>query len=274
VIAGIDTHKRTLAVAIVDDAARQQTFEEFDNTPRGHERLAAWLHSRQVRVVGVEGSGHLGRAASACLMDAGHDVREVPCMLTVRERQTRPSGGKSDPIDALAIARITLRDEQTLQPARCRDDITEELRILSDYRRQLVAERIRLTNRAHADLCVLHPGYKSEVPALTRPSLVRAALDLASQHRGVRAELLTRRLQRVADIDDEVRQIAKRLEQLVKDSGSSLLDLPGVGIVVAARIFGETGDVRRYRDCNAYASANGTAPISFVAIRASWAHRS
>jgi len=52
-----------------------------------------------------------------------------------------------------------------------------------------------------------------------------------------------------------------RLEHGVTDTGSPLMDLPGVGAITAARILCETGDVRRFRDHNAYASANGTAPI-------------
>ncbi len=63
-------------------------------------------------------------------------------------------------------------------PARCKDDTAEELRILSDYRRQLVTERIRLVNRVHADLVIVVPGYKDKVPQLARPTQVRAARGL------------------------------------------------------------------------------------------------
>ncbi len=162
---------------------------------------------------------------------------------------------------ALAIARVTTRDED-LVPARCTDDTTEQLRILSDYRRQLVTERIRLVNRIHADLVIVAPGYKDKVPQLARASQVRAARRLLHGKTGVRVELLRRRLDRVTAIDRETAQLKSRLEQAVRETGSTLMDLPGVGAIVAARILGETGDVHRFRDHNAYASANGTAPIS------------
>ena len=211
--------------------------------------------------VGVEGSGRLGRAAAAWLVEVGFDVREVPCGFTVRERRRRAGGGKSDPIDALAIARVTAREED-LVPARCTDDATEQLRSLSDYRRQLVTERIRLVNRIHADLVIVVPGYKDKVPQLARPTQVRAARRLLHGKTGVRVERLRRRLDRVSAIDKETTELKTRLEHAVTDTGSTLMDLPGVGVaIVAARILGETGDVRRFRDHNAYASANGTAPI-------------
>jgi transposase len=260
VFAGIDSHKRTLAVAVVDDAGRQIDVDEFANDRKGHTRLATWLANHQPNRVGVEGSGHLGRAASAFLVDVGFDVREVPCEHTVRERRRRAGGGKSDPIDALAIARVTAR-EANLVPARCKDDSAEELRILSDYRRQLITERIRLVNRIHADLVIVVPGYKDKVPVLTRPTHVRAARRLLHGKSGFRVELIRRRLDRVAVIDRDAAELKARLEQLVTATGSTLMALPGVGAVTAARILGETGDVRRFRDHNAYASANGTAPI-------------
>jgi transposase len=147
--AGIDSHKRTLAVAVVDEAGRQPR-SEFGNDPKGHARLAGWLTAAGVDRVGIEGSVHLGRAAALHLVDAGFDVRGVPYGFTVRERRRRAGGGKSDPIDALAIARVTAREED-LVPARCTDGTAEELPTLSDYRRQLVTERIRLVNRVHAD---------------------------------------------------------------------------------------------------------------------------
>jgi transposase len=261
VFAGIDSHKKTLAAAVVDELGRQQHSKTFDNDRQGHQRLLRWLTGAGVTVVGVEGAGHLGRVASATMLAAGLDVREVPCKLTATERKRRRGGGKNDPIDALAIARITARDVETLQPARCTDDSAEELRLLSDYRQQLLAERTRLVNRVHADLVVLAPGYTNKIPALTRPQHLTTARRLLHGHTGVRVEITRRRLSRIRAIDDEAKGLLERLADGVEDTGSTLTQLPGLGVVSAARILGETGDVRRFRDHNAYASANGTAPV-------------
>ncbi len=217
--AGIDSHKRTLAVAaVVDDAGRQVQVDTFANDPRGHQRLGKWLADAGVTRVGIEGSGHLGRAAAAWLVEVGFDVREVPCGFTVRECRRRAGAGKSDPIDALAIARVTAREED-LVAARSTDDSTEQLRILSDYRRQLVTERIRLVNPVHADLVIVVPGYKDKVPQLTRPTQIRAARRLLHAKTGVRVELLRHRLDRVTAIDREAAALKARYRRAVKARG-------------------------------------------------------
>lgn len=115
--AGIDSQKRTLAVAVVDDTGRQQQVQQFANDPKGHLRLGKGRADQGVTRVGIEGSGHLGRAAAAWLVEVGFDVRVVPCGFTVRELRRRAGAGKSDPIDTLAIARVTAREED-LVPAR------------------------------------------------------------------------------------------------------------------------------------------------------------
>jgi hypothetical protein len=48
---------------------------------------------------------------------------------------------------------------------------------------------------------------------------------------------------------------------MVKASGSRLMDLRGVGPVVAARTLADVGDVARFADRNRFASWTGTAPI-------------
>jgi transposase len=105
VFAGVDTHKDTLAVCLVDQPGRACAQATFANTPAGHAQLAAWLteHGPTIRV-GIEGAANLGAGLARWLHKAGVDVREVPCALTARERRRLRRPGKSDPTDALAIA--------------------------------------------------------------------------------------------------------------------------------------------------------------------------
>ncbi len=64
--------------------------------------------------VGIEGSGNFGRAVAVHLALTGPPDRasvvEVPTLMTSRERRAQIGKGKTDPVDALAIARITARE--------------------------------------------------------------------------------------------------------------------------------------------------------------------
>ena len=108
----IDTHKATLAACAVDGLGAPLDERTFPNDPAGHRALAAW--ARRVApgaVIGLEGSASYGAAAARFLLEEGESVREVPPQLSRRERIRTRRAGKSDPGDALAIARVTARGD-------------------------------------------------------------------------------------------------------------------------------------------------------------------
>lgn len=108
---GIDTHKATLAVSAIDPTGRELGAKTFPNDRHGHVRLQRWATEQgPERHFGIEGSGSYGAALARLLVTAGELVVEVPAVLTDRERRRVHRAGKSDPGDALAIARITLRE--------------------------------------------------------------------------------------------------------------------------------------------------------------------
>ena len=260
--AGIDTHKDTLALAIIDEAGRPKVVDEVPNTNSGFARLEHLLEHHNVVRVGIEGSGSYGRAIAIHLAIASAEltVVEVPTRMTARERGTQPGKGKTDPVDAVAIARITAR-ELNLPPVRLAIGPAADLRALMAYRDQLVTERTATVNRVHADLLGLRPGFQTKIPALGLKWQINAALALLDGDDCVRATLCVRRLQRVQHIDAEILDITKQITALVEASGSTLTDLYGVGPLVAARFLAEVVDVRRYPNRNTFASANGTAPL-------------
>jgi transposase len=259
--AGVDTHKDTLAVAVIDLAGRVLACRELANTEAGYQLLVQLLEGHEVARVGIEGSGNYGRAAAVHLaLSCPVEVVEVPPTLTSRERLARPGAGKTDPVDAVAIARIVAR-EPNLPAVRLTVGPAADLRALLDYRDQLVAERTATANRVHVELSGLRPGYHSRLPQLSRPAHVRAALALLQGDTSVRAELTCRRLVRLDELDTEIQDLTKHIAATVKASGTSLVDIYGIGPLVAARILAEVVDVRRYPTRHAFAAANGTAPL-------------
>jgi len=153
---GIDTHKGSLAAAAVDALGRVLDVREFTNDPTGHRSLLRWVKEQaQPRTIGIEGSLSYGSAAARMLLGHAEDVREVAALLTHQERRRRAKG-KSDPVDAVAIARVVAADE-TLPSAR-RTTLLTDLKLLVDYRDQLVHARTQVSNRIHADLVIIRPG--------------------------------------------------------------------------------------------------------------------
>ena len=255
---GIDTHKATLAACAVDERGAALAEAEFANDPAGHRALATWSRAMAPgALIGVEGSASYGAPAARHLIAVGLSVREVPPHLTRRERIHTRRAGKSDPRDALAIARVTLR-ETRLPPVR-RDDASRELQLLVTAREDLVAEAIRTRNRLHADLLLLLPGYQVQLPQLVS----RRALALVRRRLARRPELQARLarqrlghlLRLTADSDALEAEIRGRV------AGHRLLEVPGIGPLLAAKLLGEIGDARRFASADAFAAFAGVAPI-------------
>jgi hypothetical protein len=147
---------------------------------------------------------------------------------------------------------VTVRESAL--PAVHRHAIVDDLRLLVTARDELIHERTRVANRLHADLLVLAPGSSTRIPHLA------AARHLARSTE-VRAERARARLGRLRAIDREIAALDTRSPALVQATGTRLPTLPGVGIRLAAKLLGETGDVRRFRSAAACAALAGTAPV-------------
>jgi len=210
--------------------------------------------------VGIEGSGNYGWPAALHLLEHGQTVVEVPPLLTSRERLARPGQGKTDPVDAIAIARITAR-EAFLPPVRPMIGEAADLRLLSEYRDQLVTERTALANRVHVDLVWLRPGYHHQLPHLTNRTHLRAALELLAGDESARARVTRSRLERMLDLTCQIADLKREIAALVRATDSQLSGIYGVATIVAGTILGQVGDVRRYPTRHHFATANGTAPL-------------
>jgi transposase len=257
---GGDSHKGSLAAAAVDSLGRCLSSREFRNDPAGHRALLNWARSLDApRRIGVEGSGAYGAGLARFLLSSGEEVLEVPASLTHRERKRRGSQGKSDPVDALAIARVVGREDGLSSPGRA--GVAEDLKLLSDYRDQLVRSRTQVANRIHRDLAVSRPGYERRVANLTAKRYLGQVMVLLRGDRSVRAELTRSRLRELRRLDAEVAGTRALIVAKLEESGTTLIEVPGMGPLLAAKILGEVGDPRRIRSKAAFALMAGTAPL-------------
>jgi len=255
---GIDTHKATLAACAVDELGVTLAERTFVNDPAGHAALWAWAETvAPDGRIGLEGSAGYGAAAARFLADHARVVREVPPQLSHRERLRTRRAGKSDPGDALAIARATAR-EPDLPPVRTADR-TREIQLLVEARDDLVTEATRVRNRLHADLVVLVPGYGVRTANLVAARHRQTAGRLLRPLSGIQAELARSRLARLGRLMVEAKALEARLDRLVGDH--ALRRLPGAGVLVTAKLIGEAGDLGRFRSADAFAMLAGVAPI-------------
>lgn len=259
VVIGVDAHKRTHTLVVVDEVGRALATRTFPATLDGHRAALGWVNAWPDRTFAVEDCRHLTRRLEADLIRAGEAVTRVPARLMAAARRTGREPGKSDPIDALAAARAALR-EPGLPVARL-DGETRTLRLLVDHREDLVGERTRMQSRLRWHVHELFPGLEIAPQSLGRLHVI-AALDRRLRHvEGTVAAIARELLVRIQDLTVRINELHGEITRLVRPLAPSLLDMPGCGPLSAAKILGEVAGATRFRSKAAFARWNGTAPI-------------
>lgn len=257
---GVDCHKRSHTLVAVDENGRQLSERRVEATPAGHVEALGWGEQWPQRRWALENCRHLSRRLEEALLTAGESVVQISPRLMGGARRFGREVGKSDPIDALAVARAALR-EADLPVARL-EGRARELKLLVDHREDLVGERSRIQNRLLWHLHALEPGFQVGARGLVRSvvlSEVRRRLELHAG--GVEAEIARDLVARLVELTQSVNALQRRIESVVGELAPSLLRLPGCGGLTAAKLVAETADVRRFRSSGAFAMHNGTAPI-------------
>jgi transposase len=264
---GVDTHKQTHTLVAPDEQGRQGGTRTIANTPEGWLGGLAWAREwAGAHSWGVENSGSLGKGLAQFLLSQGEAVvLEVSPHRTAQYRRRGRTQDKTDQTDALAIARLLLAEGEGL-PQVQRDDLSTELRLLSDHRDNLVAERTRMLNQLHAQMLQLDPGYRERSGSLTTPrGLAYCRAFRAADPSGVaqaRLLIVAQLADQAAQLEAAIAALTERLERLVAASRTPLLAVRGVGVVVAARLLGELGSAPRVPSAAALAALSGIAPVA------------
>ncbi|MFI0446617.1 IS110 family transposase [Actinomadura sp. 6N118] len=256
---GVDAHKRTHTLVAVDQVGRKLGERTVRATPDGNVEAATWAAQWSEVTFAVEDCRHVTRRLEADLLKAGYRVVRVTTQLMAGQRRAGRERGKSDPIDALAVARVALREPDL--PVAHLDGPSREVKLLADYRDDLVTQRTRICSQLRWHLHELDPELEIPSRGLRR----RCVQDQLEAHLagmpGVVAELARELLARCREMTVRINQLERQLKRLVEAMAPELLAVPGCGVLGAATIIAETAGVQRFKSKAAFARFTGTAPI-------------
>ncbi|GAA2017306.1 hypothetical protein GCM10009740_00920 [Terrabacter terrae] len=252
VIIGMDPHKRSATIEVVDHGGRVLQVGRFDTNEAGYAAMLAAGRghgSAGERVWAVEGCNGIGRHIAHRLVHDGEQVVDVPTKLSAQVRVFATGNArKVDPVDAhsVALAALYAPAEPGLRRVLVEDDLVV-LGMMVDRRDELGRARTQTVNRLHRLLLELIPGgAKTFLSAPQARALVAKVKprDLVGKTR--------RRL--VVELTGELEVIDRKIKAADKE-------LTGIGPTGAARLLADVGDIHRFRDKDRFASWNGTAPL-------------
>ena len=207
----------------------------------------------------MEDCRHLSARLERDLLAAGQVVVRVPPKMMAEQRRTARTRGKSDPIDALAVARAVLREPGL--PQASHDEASRELKLLVNHRDDLVKQRTQVINRFRWHLHRIDPTVDPPARSLDRAKTRAELTEFLVGKVGIDARLARELLEDIGALTTRINALAKELTALVADQAPALLELSGCGALTAAKILGETAGINRFADDAKYAMHAGVAPI-------------
>jgi transposase len=260
VVVGMDPHKRSATIEVMAADETVLGAGRYGTDRDGYEAMLRYARQWPNRTWAIEGCNGIGRHIANRLLADGEQVLDVPPKLSARARVfATGQGRKTDATDAHSVALVGTR-MAGLRPV-VNDEQIALLRILVDRRRSLGDDHTRMVAQLHQLLLELIPGGAkknlSAAQAKTMLATVRPRDAAGKARRRVAAELISdlERIYRRSKAAD------KELKELVASTGTTLMDLHGIGPSGAARLLVEVGDITRFPNKAHFASWNGTAPI-------------
>jgi transposase len=262
IVIGVDPHKQTQTAAGVEAGLGELRGERTVQARRaGHDELLGWARGLgEERLWALEDCRHVSVSLERFLLASGERVVRVPPKLMAGARRSARRRGKSDAIDALAVARAALREPEL--PSARLEGASRELRLLLDHREDLVAERTRIQQRLRWHLHELEPELELPVGCLDRRVwLERLGRRLARRLQTAQVRICRELVGRCRELSGRARELERELAVLVSAHAPALLELPGCGVLTAAKLVGETAEVERFASEAQLAMHAGTAPL-------------
>src|SRR3954447_12807372 len=264
IVLGADTHKRSHTVAAVaagtDELLGEQTVAVGR---RGFGTLLQWARGLdEDHVWALEDCRHVSGSLERFLIERRERVLRIPTHLTAKARTSARQRGKSDPIDALNVARAALQEGLDAFPAAQLDGPELDLRLLVDHRERLGRHRVELNSTLLWQLHDLWPELQLPGGALfSKKWSTRIARRLARAQQTMRVRIARDELRRLRELTLAVRGLEREITELVTTIAPQLLAEPGFGPLIAAKLVGEIAGAQRFATAAKLARAAGVAPI-------------
>jgi transposase len=264
IVIGADTHKHSHTVAAVDAVtgralgdrtarARRRSFDDLLRWARGVGAERVWT---------IEDCRHVSGALERFLLVRGERVVRVAPKLMADARRSARERGKSDVIDAVAIARAAIREGLDTLPVARLAGRELDIRLLVDHRERLVAQRTALINDLRWHLHDLWPELEIPARVLTAGCWQdRVAGRLVRADKTARVRIARDELRRIRELSRSIDTLQRDLAVLVAQLAPQLLAEPGCGVLTAAKLIGEIAGIERFATDAKLARLAGSAPI-------------
>jgi transposase len=260
---GVDPHKQTHTGVAVDPLGSELARRTVAARREGFGQLVEWGRKLDLeRVWVIEDVRHVSGGLERFLLDHGETVVRLPPRLMADARRGARERGKSDPIDALAIARAALREQTDTLPTARLAGPELEIRLLAVHRERLIASRTRLSNELRWQLHDLWPEWEIPAKALVHPAWqVKVSRRLQRAQPSVRVFIARDMIARIRELTRTAARLHDQLAELVAQAAPQLLAEPGIGVLLAAKFIGEIAGIQRFSTDAQLARLAGCAPI-------------
>lgn len=260
---GIDPHKKTHSAVATDELGRQLAERTRPAKADGFGELLVWARElAEERVWVIEDCRHVSGPFERFLLDRGETVVRLPPQLMAGARTSVRERGKSDPIDALAVARAALREGIDTLPTARLSGPELEIRLLVVHRERLVDARSRLISELRWQLHDLWPDWEIPKRVLVGVGWQRqVARRLQRATPSARVTIARDEIRRITDLTRTINLLHDQITALVKQHASHLLAERGLGSLLAGKLIGEIAGIDRFATDAKLARMAGCAPI-------------
>jgi transposase len=248
-------------VVALDGTGRRLGVKSVPATDAGHASALRWARltfAGEDLTLGIEDVRHVSGRFERFLLDSGVRCVRVPTTLMFRAHLSARTPGKSDPIDAQAVAQAVLREPDL--PVASHDDVSREFKLFVDHREDLVSQRTAVIN--NWVLWRIHEVDPARDPRTLLTATAREApRGWLTGQPGLVAELAVIELDDITRLTEAIDALERRITLRVRAVAPSLLVIPGCGALTAAKLTGESALVTRFRSESAFAAWAGLAPV-------------